>query len=326
MQIAESYTVKPDERFLKQDKSFWANVRTISQGCGYTDRATSEINVPTLDAICELYESLDLNVEKLRGANRRPTPFGQTLLDYFQHRATVLNNQVRQDLMTLDQARQLFNELAGRFGYRLALEERGRGANRKIEAFLIKDDTGVRFQIAMNKQKGEKKAPAYFTGIIAMLIKNSIGDHPCNFNPLQLTSVTRDGVPLRTLARRVDGTFPRVINPIAIWEIKEYYYTTTFGSRVADGVYESLLDGLELEELRDTEEIDVKHYLMLDDHNTWWNMGRSYLCRAIDMLHMEYVDEIFFGRDVVNALPAAVAEWLKHPALDVPQEEAEDLL
>ena len=32
---------------------------------------------------------------------------------------------------------------------------------------------------------------------------------------------------------------------MALWEIKEYYYTTTFGSRVADGVYETLLDGLE---------------------------------------------------------------------------------
>jgi hypothetical protein len=39
---------------------------------------------------------------------------------------------------------------------------------------------------------------------------------------------------------------PGTVNPIAIWEIKEYYYTTTFGSRVADGVYETLLDGMEL--------------------------------------------------------------------------------
>jgi len=35
-----------------------------------------------------------------------------------------------------------------------------------------------------------------------------------------------------------------------------YYYTTTFGSRVEDGVYETLLDGMELEELRE-------QYLML---------------------------------------------------------------
>ena len=47
----------------------------------------------------------------------------------------------------------------------------------------------------------------------------------------------------------MDGGFPSITNPLAIWEVKEYYYTTTFGSRVADGVYETLLDGMEIEEL-----------------------------------------------------------------------------
>ena len=28
---------------------------------------------------------------------------------------------------------------------------------------------------------------------------------------------------------------------------------------------------------------------------TWWQCGRSYLCRIIDMLHMGYVDEVLFG-------------------------------
>lgn len=123
--------------------------------------------------------------------------------------------------------------------------------------------------------------------------------------------MTSNGVPIRTLARRVDGAFTSTINPIAIWEIKEYYYTPTFGSRVADGVYETLLDGLELEEVREHENIDVKHYLMIDDHNTWWNMGRSYLCRIIDMLHMGYVDEVLFGYEVVERLPEIVKEWIK---------------
>lgn len=79
---------------------------------------------------------------------------------------------------------------------------------------------------------------------------------------------------------------------------------------MADGVYESLLDGMELEELRQNEKIDVKHYLMVDDYNTWWNMGRSYLCRMIDMLHMGYVDEVLFGSEVLDRLPAIVKEWV----------------
>lgn len=80
---------------------------------------------------------------------------------------------------------------------------------------------------------------------------------------------------------------------------------------MADGVYETLLDGMELEELRQAEGIDVKHYLVLDDRYTWWDCGRSYLCRIIDMLHMGYVDEVLFGREIVERLPALVEEWVQ---------------
>jgi hypothetical protein len=160
----------------------------------------------------------------------------------------------------------------------------------------------------MNKQKGDKKAPAFLTALVNMLIEHHSKGADCDYDPRALTTVTKDGVPLRTLARRVDGAFPNAVNPVAIWEIKEYYYTTTFGSRVADGVYETLLDGLELEELRESEAVDIRHYLIVDDHNTWWNMGRSYLCRIVDMLHMGYVDEVLFGSEVVDEMPRIVGE------------------
>ena len=118
------------------------------------------------------------------------------------------------------------------------------------------------------------------------------------------------GLPVRTLTRRIDGAFPSVINPVAIWEVKEYYHTTTFGSRVADGVYETLLDGMELEELNLSEKIHIRHYLILDDEFTWWQCGRSHLCRIIDMMHMGYVDEVLFGREIVERIPILVTEWI----------------
>lgn len=93
-------------------------------------------------------------------------------------------------------------------------------------------------------------------------------------------------------------------------EIKEYYYTTTFGSRVADGVYETLLDGMELQELHEHEGIKVEHLLVVDSHFTWWKCGRAYLCRIIDMLHMGYVDEVLFGKEVEQRLPAIVRHWV----------------
>jgi hypothetical protein len=79
-------------------------------------------------------------------------------------------------------------------------------------------------------------------------------------------------------------------------------------------VYETLLDGMELEELRQSEQVDCKHYLMIDAHYTWWDCGRSYLCRIVDMLHMGYVDEVLVGTEVIDRLPELVKEWVAHPA------------
>lgn len=143
-----------------------------------------------------------------------------------------------------------------------------------------------------------------------MLIEQNAEGMVCDYDPRKLTTITRSGAPLRTLARRVDGAFPGPRDPIAVWEIKEYYHTTTFGSRVADGVYETLLDGMELQELREHEGIDVKHYMIVDDHYTWWACGRSYLCRIMDMLHMGQMDEVLFGREVLERLPGLVREWV----------------
>lgn len=215
----------------------------------------------------------------------RPTALGATLVAYFEHRARVLYDVARRHLMDVAQARKLFRKL-----------------KRKLRP---------KWNVPLNKQKGRKRAEAYFTGIINMLIEASSHGMQCDYSPKELTSVTVDGVPTRTLARWVDGAFPSAVNPIAVWEIKEYYYTTTFGSRIADGVYESLLDGMELEELREHEGIDVKHYLMVDAYDTWWNMGRSYLCRIVDMLHMGYVDEVLFGSEVLERVPPLVREWVR---------------
>ena len=154
------------------------------------------------------------------------------------------------------------------------------------------------------------RAPAYLTCMVNMIVELEIGDAECNFDPRALTTITVNNAPVRTLARRVDGAFPKVVNPKAIWEVKEYYYTTSFGSRIADGVYETMLDGMELEELQTSENIEVKHYLMIDGYETWWEDGKSYLCRIVDMLHMGYVDEVLVGREVPALLPEIVRSWL----------------
>jgi hypothetical protein len=275
--------VRPDERFLRQPRSFWANVRTIGQGVGYT--LDGRIRVPSFAEIRTEYRNLQLRFDHIVSERGEPTDLGRLLREYFVLRAEVLNEYVEPRLMDAARAKATFDALHSKHK--------------------------PKCPIPLNKQKGEKKAPAYLTGIINILIEANGGGLPCNFDPRELTTVTRDGMPLRTLARRVDGAFPSAVNPIAVWEVKEYYYTTTFGSRVADGVYESLLDGMELEELREHEGIDVKHLLMLDAHYTWWDCGKSYLCRIFDMLHMGYVDEVLFGYEVLERLPEIVRSWVE---------------
>jgi hypothetical protein len=276
--------MKADPNFATLPKSFWAAVRSVSQEVGYTIRNKGQVKVPTIGEIRQAFERLHLDTDHL-GAAEKSTDLANTLFAYYQHRAEILNTFVEPRLMDVERAKSEFDVL-----------------KKKLKPSCF---------IPLNKQKGKKKAPAYFTGIINMLIEAHSNGLSCDYDPRELTRVTRDGILLRTLARRVDGAFPSTVNPVAIWEVKEYYYTTTFGSRVADGVYETLLDGMELEELHEHENVKIMHYLMLDAHYTWWKCGKSYLCRIVDMLHMGYADEVLFGYEVIERLPELVESWIK---------------
>jgi hypothetical protein len=277
--------MKQNEFFNSQTKRFWSNVRLISESVGYTIRKQNTIKTPTFEDIIQCYKDKDLKTSNFTRDGKNPTEFGTELLEYFDYRATVLNDDVQHNLMDAKEAEKAYSKLL-------------REINPPSEL------------LPQNKQKGEMKKPAYFTSIVNMLIYKEIGSE-FDHDPRNLTLVTKNDEPVRTLARRVDGAYPASKNPIAIWEIKEYYYTTTFGSRVADGVYESLLDGLELEDLFDDEKIKVLHYLMVDARYTWWECGKSYLCRLIDMLNMKYVDEIFFGKELIEDFPSVIKSWKK---------------
>lgn len=277
--------MKPEQRFLRQSKAFWANIRTISEKVGYTAQSTGLIKVPALPEIMAALSNAGLSTHHIVAPDGALTPMGTTVMEYFAYRGDVLNQYVEPRLMDKARASEVFERLRATWP-----------STRKIP---------------MNKQKQEKANYAYFTAIINMLIEQHLDGLSCDYDPQQLTTVTRSQTPLRTFSRRLDGAFPSTVNPLAVWEIKEYYYTTTFGSRIADGVYETLLDGMEIEELQEHEHISVRHYLMVDAHYTWWvKGGKPYLCRMIDMLHMAYVDEVLFGYEVVERLPEIVGEWV----------------
>jgi len=278
--------MRPSPDFASEPRSFWAHVKMVSEGLGYSIRARNgtvrALRRYTIEEIEGQLKSLNLTTGHITSGGK-VTPFGTKLVGYLNLRAEVLERQVQPMLMDREQARTEFERL--------------------------RKECSPKCPLPMNKQKGDKRHEAFLAGIVNMLTEQALGGRTFNGDPRGLTVVTRDQVPLRTLSRWMDGAYPDVVDPLAVWEVKEYYGTTTFGSRVADGVYETMLDGFELAELHEHERRKVLHYLIVDDRYTWWDCGRSYLCRIVDMLHMGLVDEALFGREVLTRWPEIVRSW-----------------
>lgn len=273
--------------FAAQDKALWAHVKLVSERLGYSWRdrkRKGRLRRYTVDEVvtCLVENGLERShiVDPVGG---KTTEFGETLCRYLNYRAERLENDVQSSLMDRDEAAAVFEELRSRLNPTCALP--------------------------MNKQKGAKRHHAYMVGIVNMLTEQALDGKDFAEDPRGLTVITQDGKPLRTFSRWMDGAYPSVVDPLAVWEIKEYYGTTTFGSRVADGVYETMLDGMEFEELEQHAGKKVLHYLIVDDRFTWWDCGRSYLCRIVDMLHGGLVDEVLFGREVLTRWPEIVKGW-----------------
>lgn len=192
------------------------------------------------------------------------------VITYMNWRAELLNLTVSKLFMDRSQAEAAFNEI------------------RKL--------TSPVKALPMNKQKGDKRHHAYLACLVAMIAENALGPDGFIDDARRLSVLTSSDGLEGIFSRRFDGAIPDTRNPIAVWEIKEYYGTTTFGSRVADGVYETLLDGYEIELAQRDLGRNILHYLFIDDRFTWWDCGKSYLCRMIDMLHTGHVDQILFGK------------------------------
>lgn len=275
----------PNKKYIAIQRGFWAHVKLLSEILGYSARGTGKLKRYTSEDIIETMKKRNFSIKHLHARLINEQTYLEILIEYLNHRARILEDEIEPNLMSRDQAKEIFEKL--------------------------KKELNPTCSLPMNKQKKEKKHYAYLTCIVNMLTEKLLGGYLFDGNPQRLTVITKNEKPIRTFVRRIDGAYPSINNPNALWEIKEYYGTKTFGSRVADGLYESILDGEELFELRTNEGIRIKHYLIVDDHFTWWIKGKSYLCRIIDMMHMGYVDEVLFGKEVLSRWPVIVKEWKK---------------
>jgi hypothetical protein len=234
-----------------------------------------------IEKLAELSRQLPkLDIQDIFASNKA-TDLGNLVVDYLNARRTMLS-RISMSLMNRDEA--------------------------KIEFETLRASCDPKCRLPMNKQKNAKGHLAYLTCIVNMLTEKELGAGNFDDDPRGLTTLTVNGKLARTFSRWLDGAYPEVHDPVAIWEVKEYYGTTSFGSRVADGVYESMLDGFEISEAS-TLGARIRHYLIVDDKYTWWVKGKSYLCRLIDIMHMGLVDEVLYGREVLERWPQIVREW-----------------
>lgn len=278
--------MEPDPRFVQQPRSFWAQVRLLSEQLGYSERGSRRLRRYSIGEVHSAFATRSLSTEHL-GPIENPSLEATLIVDYLNYRAEALELEAQPNLMDREGARLLFEEI------RSSMPQ-------------------ARCKLPMNKQKGDKRHYAYLTCIVNLLTEQALGaGRSFVDDPRGLITFTDEGRPTRTFARRMDGAYPTLNNPHACWEIKEYYGTTTFGSRVSGGVYETLLDGAEIEELRENADVPVLHYLIVDDYFTWWDCGRSYLCRMVDMVNSGSVDEVIFGRQVLDRWPKIVKSWLQ---------------
>lgn len=265
------------EQFYDMSEDFWAFIKYISENLGYTKRGAG----------VKCYTETEIeNLCRKKGILSEPWEI-QAAAEYSNMRADLLNNFVEKVLMTGEEAKTEF--------------AKWKQWHRMYE---------YQCKLPMNKQKGALRQIAYFTAIINILAEKTIKeelntcDKGFDDDPRSLMYVTDvNNSIVGASSRRFDGAFPSIENPALVWEIKEYYYATTFGSRVADGVYETQLDGFEFKEIHNRTGHKIYHVLFIDAYDTWWRKGKSYLCRLVDALNSGVVDEVIVGKEVFKRWP-----------------------
>ncbi len=108
---------------------------------------------------------------------------------------------------------------------------------------------------------------------------------------------------LHVTARNLDGAIPSLVNPSAIWEIKEYWGKTSGGSKMSDALYECHLVGFELREYETRFGQKINHIVFLDG-KIQWSARKSDLKRFIDIMNQGLIDYLIIGKEVET-------EWRK---------------
>jgi len=203
------------------------------------------------------------------------------LTAYYNYRTGVVRNAVSSLLRTRDEAIAEYNRIKQQYPH-----------------------STLKTQV--NKQGG--KEPLWFVNSINLLTESVVG-RDFDDDPIELAYVTNECQVVHTFSRRMDGVYPHVENPVAIWEVKENYTTSGhFGSRISDAIYLERLDGYEIEAAYEASGWRVLSYVLIDG-KIQWSKGKSFICRLVDLLNMGVLDEVLIGKEVLTEWPKIVATW-----------------
>lgn len=285
-----------DDVWQNQSQIFWNYVRIISENLGYSRNGKvlrhSEADIRRALIILNLSVDIDATIDQLA--------------QYFHFRANLIETTMATYLQTPDEARMLFEEVVAH--YTTSVTSRfNQGGQENARVYTVKN--GVPVIAPYNKQKGHKREIDYLTAISNILISHHLAGEDFDQDPHRLPIVTESGIIQGAMSRRMDGAYPSCVNPLAVWEFKSYYYTTTVGSKISDAVYIASLDGYERDEIFNNTARRIYTTLFLDAYSVWLKQGKSYLCRIVDLLHRGLIDDLVIGAEVLTAIPKMVTKW-----------------
>ncbi|MGY2087266.1 DUF7687 domain-containing protein [Nocardia gipuzkoensis] len=181
----------------------------------------------------------------------------------------------------------------------------------RTEEQALADYSALSNQIAQSygvQIAGYHKSPKVLVNTVDTLVRRecTLADVAVDTNPQSRAALLSDDH-IWVSPRRLDGALPNLLNPVALWEIKEYWGKTKGGSKMSDAVYEINLVGLELRMFEQEFDIHVNHYVILDGRDQWM-ARKSDLRRAFDLLYMGLIDELVVGSEVLDEWPRVIRE------------------
>ena len=166
--------MKAFEQFKREDKSFWFFIRFISEKIGYSKQGIVQTyTYKMIDELCNK-ENIEVSPDRINKA-----------VLYCDMRANLLNKTIEHNLMDVEEAKSLFEEMRNSGQYKCKL--------------------------ILNKQKGEKKRVNYYTAIITMLAEGVLGgDDEFDPDPRGLIYLLNNRKIIGASSRRFDGAYPSI--------------------------------------------------------------------------------------------------------------------